>query len=215
MKYLILKPRGNSSGKKQYVEFEKSKVNNVKTFIQQQIGAEPVERLVGDYLLWISNPEEQITGEFGETFTTSINYDNSDLKANLLVNEFDIAYGNVVVTSNYAVTKDRYGGLTEHDIANIMNAFTKSNTRLIDQGENQYVVDSITESILNPNGRLIQEEIEVPQIKDLGEFSEEVVSEVQTYSDEIYEEPVVINDIDQSMSEQLNDEELQERLKEL
>lgn len=219
MKYLVLKPRGDSSESKSFEEFDVNKINSPQTFIQQQVGTEAVARLVGDYILWISNPVEKAEDESGEVFNVQKNFDKINLTANALLNEFELAYGNIVVTSNYKITRDLYKGLNTQDIANVMNAFVKSNSLLVENGGKQLVVDAVIDSILSPNG-LSDIELEEPEIPDLGEpdddeYENSLKNQDDFYSDEDFEETIVINEVDDAMLELLNDEEIQSKLNEL
>src|SRR5690606_19025475 len=121
--YLVIKPRGAAKLDDSYREIEEydaKSIPAIEAFIEQQVGKNPVSRKVGDYLLWISNPNliEEIDDETVEI------PDTIDLTCNLLINEFEFAFGGVVVTANVSVTDDVYEGLNEQDVANIMNVFS-------------------------------------------------------------------------------------------
>ncbi|EGQ2764521.1 hypothetical protein IO932_002516, partial [Staphylococcus pseudintermedius] len=53
MKYLIIKPKQSN----RFIEVSVKSVSNPDTFIQQEIGAPALARQVGDYTVWIADPQ--------------------------------------------------------------------------------------------------------------------------------------------------------------
>ena len=153
MKYLSIKPRTEklSNNSKHFSEFEVSKINGVEAFIEQRVGKAPVKRVIGDYVFWISDPKTAVDTESG---IIEIEDTIDSLIPNLLLNEAEIAYGEVIITANSKVSSNDYEGLTDVDIGYIMNAFTNSSSVLIedDISDLTIAVDKITESLLSPNG---------------------------------------------------------------
>lgn len=173
-KYLVIKPRGAAKLDDSYREIEEydaKSIPAIEAFIEQQVGKNPVSRKVGDYLLWISNPNliEEIDDETVEI------PDTIDLTCNLLINEFEFAFGGVVVTANVSVTDDVYEGLNEQDVANIMNVFSMSDAILVEDPNTLEVVavDRVFDALLSPNG-----------------ISEEVPEEFEFTPDELEDDPV-------------------------
>lgn len=162
MKYLSIKPRTEklSNNNKQFNEFDVNKINGVEAFIEQRVGKAPVKRVVGDYVFWISDPKTAVDTESG---IIEIEDTIESLIPNLLLNEAEIAYGEVIITANNKVSSDDYEGLTDIDIGYIMNAFTNSSSVLIEEDISgaTIAVDKITESLLSPNGvdNNVQEEV--------------------------------------------------------
>ncbi|WP_305850021.1 hypothetical protein [Staphylococcus hyicus] len=214
MKFLIIKPNTDSINRlknpKLFEEVEVTKINNPKVFIQEKIGTDVISRLVGDYLVWMSNPNENIIDDTGFNYEGGKNLVNSHLSINMLVNEQDFAYGNVIVTSNYKVTSSMFAGLNNQDIANVMNAFSNTDTAIVDQNNKQVVIDKLNDPLLSPNG-LSNLELDEPKLPKLEEDANEKT--IHTYNDERYEEKVIINRVDNSLVSALEDEDLQEKLK--
>lgn len=162
MKYLSIKPRTEklSNNSKHFNEFDVNKINGVEAFIEQRVGKAPVKRVIGDYVFWISDPKTAVDTESG---IIEIEDTIESLIPNLLLNEAEIAYGEVIVTANNKVSSDDYEGLTDVDIGYIMNAFTNSSSVLIEEDISgaTIAVDKITESLLSPNGvdNNVQEEV--------------------------------------------------------
>lgn len=139
MKYLIIKPKQSN----RFIEVSVKSVSNPDTFIQQEIGAPALARQVGDYTVWIADPQEVVLDEEGLAFKgTRL----SNVTPNMLINEFEVAYGNVVITSNYKVTSNKYSGLNEQDIANVMNALLNSNSTLVDFKGSQVTIDCLNDA---------------------------------------------------------------------
>lgn len=154
MKYLVVKPNVDSKvGKldKVFEEFEVKKVNDIQVFIEQNVGKQPVKRIVGDYVVWISDPYTIRNTEGGKEKVL----DNITLTPNLMIHESEIAYGSVVFTANNRVGSNEYEGLTDIDIGYIMNSFTLSGSILVETSENTPVaIDRLNDNILNPSGVL-------------------------------------------------------------
>ncbi|RIO07133.1 hypothetical protein BUZ94_13435 [Mammaliicoccus sciuri] len=193
-KYIVIKPRGFAKIDDSYREFEEYEVNKivgVEAFIQQQVGQPAVERKVGDYILWISNPEAIVETEEGDIAVP----ETPDLTCNLLINEVEFAFGGVVVTANHRILDDKYEGLNEQDIANIMNLFTQTDTVLVEDEETgKYIaVDRVFDALLNYSGT-IEEVPDDPVIEDI-EFPEE---DIENISEPEYEDtdPEYFDDID-------------------
>lgn len=190
MKYLSIKPRTEklSNNSKFFSEFEVSKINGVKAFIEQRVGKAPVKRVVGDYIFWISDPKTIVETEEGET---EIEDTIDTLMPNLLLNETEIAYGEVIVTANAKVSADEYAGLADIDIGYIMNAFTNSSSVLVEDSLTgaKIAVDKVFESLLSPNGvnNPIQENI-VPEFIIVDDESGESID--PTLLPEIVEEEI-------------------------
>lgn len=182
-KYIVIKPRGSAKLDDSYREIEEYDSNSitaVESFIEQQVGKNPVSRKVGDYLLWISNPSivEEVDDEIVEI------PDTIDLTCNLLINEFEFAFGSVVVTANVRVTENIYEGLNEQDVANVMNVFSMSDAILVEDPNTLEVVavDRVFDALLSPNGISdeVPEEIEfVPS-----ELPEDAIEEVDQFADD-------------------------------
>lgn len=155
MKFLVLKPNQDiMQGQldKQFEEFEVKKLNGIEAFITEYVGADSVKRIVGDYCFWISNPNKTIISEASiSEVPNTINH----ISPNLLINEFEFAYGNVVITSNSKVSPDNdFEGLTDLDIGYILNAFTLCDSLLVadaSTGKN-IAVEKINDNQLSPNG---------------------------------------------------------------
>lgn len=216
MKFLIIKPNTDSinrlKNQKLFEEVDVAKINNPKVFIQEKIGTDAVSRLVGDYLVWMSNPNENVIDDTGFNYEGGKDFINSKLTANLLVNEHEFAYGNVIITSNYNVTKNEFSGLTTQDVANVMNAFSKTDTALVDQNNKQVVIDRLNDPFLSPNG-INSTDFNTPKLPKIEEDAKE--STTNTYNDDRYEEKFMTNKVDKSLIKALEDEELQEKLKNL
>lgn len=214
MKFLIIKPNTDSinrlKNQKLFEEVEVAKINNPRVFIQEKVGTDAVSRLVGDYLVWISNPNENVIDDTGLSYEGGKDFINSKLTANLLVNEYEFAYGNVIVTSNYNVTKNEFSGLNTQDVANVMNAFSHTDTALVEQNKKQVVVDKLNDPFLSPNG-LNSVDFNAPKLPKVEEDAKE--STINTYNDDRYEEKFMVNKVDKSLIKALEDEELQEKLK--
>lgn len=182
MKYLIIKPKQLN----RFIEVSVKSVSNPDTFIQQEIGAPALARQVGDYTVWIADPQEVVLDEEGLAFKgTRL----SNVTPNMLINEFEVAYGNVVVTSNYKVTSNKYSGLNEQDIANVMNALLNSNSTLVDFKGSQVTIDCFNDAFLAPNGITI-DYYDEPVIDSLGYEKEKALSDSfehkERYSDELF-----------------------------
>lgn len=182
-KYLVIKPRGAAKLDDSYREIEEYEANSisaVETFIEQQVGKNPVSRKVGDYLLWISNPNlvEEVDEELIEI------PDTIDLTCNLLINEFEFAFGGVVVTSNIKITDNKFEGLNEQDVANIMNVFSMSDAILVEDPNTLEVVavDRIFDALLSPNGMTEEEIEEIEFVPD--ELGEDAPEDVDEYRDD-------------------------------
>lgn len=193
-KYIVIKPRGFVKLDDSYREIEEYEVNKivgVEAFIQQQVGKPAVERKVGDYVLWISDPEAVVETEEGDITLP----ETPDLTCNLLINEVEFAFGGVVVTSNHRITNDKYAGLNEQDVANIMNLFTQTDTVLVEDEETgDYIaVDRVFDALLNYSGT-IEEVPDDPAIEDV-EIPEEDIENIEEpeYEDT---DPQYFDDID-------------------
>lgn len=160
-KYIVIKPRGFvklDDTYREFEEYEASKIVGKEAFVQQQVGQEAVERKVGDYVFWISDPNMVVESEDeSEIVLPAI----TNLTCNMLINEVEFAFGGVVVTANHRVTNDKYAGLEEQDVANIMNLFTQTDTVLVEDEETgDYIaVDRVFDALLNYSGI----ETEVPE----------------------------------------------------
>lgn len=192
MKYVVIKPRGYADltdGSREIEEFQADKITAVDAFIKQQVGKEVVARKVGDYIFWIANPNEVIDIEDGDIEVPDT---ENNLMCNMLINESEFAFGGVVVTSNYEVTKDEYAGLNEQDIAYIMNAFTLADSVLVEEPETErYIaVDRMFDALLSPNG-ISYVEYEDP-------FLEEIEEDIDEIPDDEYEDsdPDIFDDIE-------------------
>ncbi|EGQ3425153.1 hypothetical protein ACX431_000221 [Staphylococcus pseudintermedius] len=211
MKYLIIKPKQSN----RFIEVSVKSVSNPDTFIQQEIGAPALARQVGDYTVWIADPQEVVLDEEGLAFKgTRL----SNVTPNMLINEFEVAYGNVVITSNYKVTSNKYSGLNEQDIANVMNALLNSNSTLVDFKGSQVTIDCLNDAFLAPNG-ITLDYYDEPVIDSLGYEKEKELSDSfehkERYSDELFEQKFVPTDTNEYLKNSLNNEKLQEKLKNL
>ncbi|MCE5557200.1 hypothetical protein JL916_04405 [Staphylococcus pseudintermedius] len=211
MKYLIIKPKQSN----RFIEVSVKSVSNPDTFIQQEIGAPALARQVGDYTVWIADPQEVVLDEEGLAFKgTRL----SNVTPNMLINEFEVAYGNVVITSNYKVTSNKYSGLNEQDIANVMNALLNSNSTLVDFKGSQVTIDCLNDAFLAPNG-ITLDYYDEPVIDSLGYEKEKALSDSfeykERYSDELFEQKFVPTDTNEYLKNSLNNEKLQEKLKKL
>ena len=182
MKYIVIEPRGYAKvddTTREILEFDVNKIVGVESFIQQQVGKEAVSRKVGDYVLWISNPDSVVETEDEEDIVVP---DTPDLMCNMLINEVEFAFGGVVVTANHTVTEDLYAGLTDQDVANIMNLFTNTDTVLVEDVETAdlIAVDRVFDALLLYSGV----ETEVPE----DPIIEEIPIETEEFDYEAFEE---------------------------
>lgn len=182
MKFIVIRPRGQvklDDNYRELLEFDISKISGYETFIQQQIGRKPVSRKIGDYLFWIADPYIEVVEE-DISFTVP---ENVDLTCNLLINEMEFAFGSVVVTSNHTVDSNEFSGLSEQDVANIMNMFTLTEAILVEDPETEEVVavDRIFDGLLTYNSINIDTEID-PTI------SEPIIDDEQLEIEEGYED---------------------------
>ncbi|QSN68448.1 hypothetical protein JTZ62_04650 [Mammaliicoccus sciuri] len=182
-KFIVIKPRGSAKLDDSYREIEEYDANSipaVEAFIEQHVGKNPVSRKVGDYLLWISNPNivEEVDEEEIEV------PDTIDLTCNLLINEFEFAFGGVVVTANLRVTENQYEGLNEQDVANIMNVFSMSDAILVEDPNTLEVVavDRVFDALLSPNGISEDEQEEIEFIPP--ELGDDAPEEVDIFADD-------------------------------
>lgn len=184
MKYIVIEPRGYAKlddNTREILEFDKSKIVGVESFVQQQVGKEAVERRVGDYIFWIANPNSLVEIENEKIVVP----ETPNLMCNMLINEVEFAFGGVVITSNFRVNKDdKYAGLNEQDVANIMNLFTQTDTVLIEDNETfeLIAVDRIFDALLSfseTNDAIMEE----PLIEDIGEEIFDYDTFVETYED--------------------------------
>ncbi len=161
MKFLVIKPRGTDKlgdESKRIVEYDASKLPSYEAFVQQQVGKHVVSRIVGDYVFWIADPNRVVVSDIEEFEVPS----NDAMTSNLMLNEKDLAKGNVVVTGNARLNTDLYSGLEDQDIAYILNAFTLSGVLLVADANNvQVAVDQLTDSILSPNGLLLGNTVDI------------------------------------------------------
>lgn len=150
MKYIVIEPRGYAKiddSTREILEFEADKIVGVESFIQQQVGKEAVPRKVGDYVLWISNPDTVVETEDEENIVVP---ETPNLMCNMLINEVEFAFGGVVVTANHKVSDDLLVGLADQDVANIMNLFTNTDTVLVEDNEtlDLIAVDRVFDALL-------------------------------------------------------------------
>jgi len=110
--------------------------------------------------------------------------DTIDLTCNLLINEFEFAFGGVVVTSNIKITDNKFEGLNEQDVANIMNVFSMSDAILVEDPNTLEVVavDRIFDALLSPNGMTEEEIEEIEFVPD--ELGEDAPEDVDEYRDD-------------------------------
>lgn len=184
-KYIVIKPRGFAKlddSFREFEEYEANKIVGVDAFIQQQVGREAVERKVGDYVLWISDPETIVETEEEDIIIP----ETPDLTCNMLINEVEFAFGGVVITANHRISDDKFAGLEEQDVANIMNLFTQTDTVLVEDEETgDYVaVDRVFDALLNYSG-IIEEIPEDPIIDDIIIIDEEL----ENINEPEYEDP--------------------------
>ncbi|WP_323709413.1 hypothetical protein [Mammaliicoccus sciuri] len=182
MKYIVIEPRGYAKvddTTREILEFDVNKIVGVDSFIQQQVGKEAVSRKVGDYVLWISNPETVVETEDEEDIVVP---ETPDLMCNMLINEVEFAFGGVVVTANHTVTEDLYAGLEDQDVANIMNLFTNTDTVLVEDVEtgDLIAVDRVFDALLSYSSV----ETEVPE----DPIIEEIPTETEEFDYETFEE---------------------------
>lgn len=182
MKYIVIEPRGYAKvddTTREILEFDVNKIVGVESFIQQQVGKEAVSRKVGDYVLWISNPESVVETEDEEDIVVP---ETPDLMCNMLINEVEFAFGGVVVTANHTVTEDLYAGLEGQDVANIMNLFTNTDTVLVEDVEtgDLIAVDRVFDALLSYSSV----ETEVPE----DPIIEEIPTETDEFDYETFEE---------------------------
>lgn len=182
MKYIVIEPRGYAKvddTTREILEFDVNKIVGVESFIQQQVGKEAVSRKVGDYVLWISNPESVVETEDEEDIVVP---ETPDLMCNMLINEVEFAFGGVVVTANHTVTEDLYAGLEDQDVANIMNLFTNTDTVLVEDVEtgDLIAVDRVFDALLSYSSV----ETEVPE----DPIIEEIPTETDEFDYETFEE---------------------------
>lgn len=182
MKYIVIEPRGYAKvddTTREILEFDVNKIVGVESFIQQQVGKEAVSRKVGDYVLWISNPDTVVETEDEEDIVVP---ETPDLMCNMLINEVEFAFGGVVVTANHTVTEDLYAGLEDQDVANIMNLFTNTDTVLVEDVEtgDLIAVDRVFDALLSYSSV----ETEVPE----DPIIEEIPTETDEFDYETFEE---------------------------
>lgn len=186
MKYIVIEPRGYAKiddSIREILEFDANKIVGVESFIQQQVGKEAVPRKVGDYVLWISNPDSVVETEDEENIVVP---ETPNLMCNMLINEVEFAFGGVVVTANHKVSDDLLAGLADQDVANIMNLFSNTDTVLVEDNEtlDLIAVDRVFDALLTysnieneaPSDPIIEE---IPT--DMEEFDYETFEE--TYED--------------------------------
>lgn len=203
MKYIVIEPRGYAKvddTTREILEFDVNKIVGVESFIQQQVGKEAVSRKVGDYVLWISNPDTVVETEDEEDIVVP---ETPDLMCNMLINEVEFAFGGVVVTANHTVTEDLYAGLEDQDVANIMNLFTNTDTVLVEDVEtgDLIAVDRVFDALLSYSSV----ETEVPE----DPIIEEIPTDTEEFDYETFEETYEDSDPEQFDELEFGEKELE------
>lgn len=187
-KFIVAKPRGDvklGDSFKDIEVFDINKVGDIETFIQDRVGNKPINKLVGDYVVWFNDPSEIYYTELDEAVPIPDEFTNTP---NLLINEELIAFGNVVFTSNVITNNgDLYYGLDDIDYANIINSFVDAGQSLVEHEETEttVVVDRIFNGLLNPSN-VIHEDLEEPVIEEIevDDDKESILLNKVVYEDE-------------------------------
>lgn len=222
MDYIVIKPRGSiklGDGQKEIEIHRVKDIPSVESFINQQVGKKAVQRRVGDYLFWIADPN---TPDELENTVEDIEEgvpDTPELTCNLLINETEFAFGNVVVTANIAVEADKFIGLNEQDVANIQNLFTKTGAYIVEDtytGED-VAVDSVFDALLSPNGMNFEDfediEVDVPEIED--EIPEDYSnSEIEDADPDVFDE-IEFGEVEGDSEEWIDIDEVQQEPEEI
>lgn len=225
--FVIIKPRGNVKLGDTFKELEIVEMKNIgdyNVFIQNRVGVKPIYKQVGDYILWYSDPNEYIFTELNESFEVPTEVTQIP---NLLVNEDEIAFGDVVITSNVITNNaDLFYGLDDEDYAGIINSFVDAGQVLVEHGDDEetFVIDRVFDGLLSPSKK-VHEELEEPVIEEIEIIDDkemlqmdliEYEDEDYVPDDELYDKPFggTDEDFDTIDSETLEEQE-QEYLRSL
>ncbi|MEJ7218433.1 hypothetical protein [Staphylococcus gallinarum] len=191
--FVIIKPRGNVKLNDEFKVLETVEMKNIgdyNVFIQNRVGLKPIYKQVGDYILWYSDPNEFIFTELDESFEVPTEVSKVSQDPNLLVNEDEIAFGDVVITSNVITNNGNlFQGLDDEDYACIINSFVDAGQVLVEHGEDEetFVIDRVFDGLLSPSNKTHEEFIE-PIIEDVEIIDDKEMLQMDLiqYEDEDY-----------------------------